>query len=320
VQPPFPPPAGWGPAPGAYGGLPPQQLPPAYGFPAVAPPVFPAAPPGLYPAPDDPLVSADFNGWWRKSFRLLKAVWWQAVLLQLFWAVPLIAVEALAGRALSRTFAGLTDAPDNFRPDWHPFLQSLYYVVPLIVLTALLGLVGSLAMPGLVVQAALGGPPSVWRAVRTAIPRLPAYIGWGFLAFLLALAGFVCCFLPGYYVAVVLTVLPVVVLLERGGAIARCFRLFHANVGDALVRLFTMIGLNIVVSTVGQVLIGIVASPSDLVRPDGVSWSGLLTLTALATVVTAVSAVVLSPMTVTTYADLRARYEPFSTVYLTPSS
>jgi hypothetical protein len=137
------------------------------------------------------------------------------------------------------------------------------------------------------------------------------------VGFLLTLLGFVCCILPGYYVRMVVMILPTVVLLERGGALGRCFRLFHARLGDALARLFTMIGVGMVISFAGQVFIGILGTPFDLVSGDGISWAATFSLSAAVLVLYGFAEVVLAPMNVTAYADMRARHEPFSTAYLT---
>ncbi|GAB1645509.1 hypothetical protein [Krasilnikovia sp. MM14-A1259] len=283
-----------------------------------APPPFPPAPPGLYPTPDDPLVSADFGGWWSRSFRLLKAVWRQAAMVQLLWVGPVVVAGTLASFFLGSTFTDVVNTPADVQPDWHPLLRSLYFLVPLGLLLGLLGALASLAMAHLVVQAAVGRPPSVRHALRHAGPRVPAYIGWGLLGGLLTMVGFVCCILPGYYVAIVVMILPTVVLLERGRAVARCFRLFHASPGAALARLATMIGLGIAIGIVQQVILGIVTAPLGSFSTDRMAGVAFLAVMTLGVVLSAMSQVVLAPMNVTAYADMRARHEPFSTAYLTP--
>ncbi len=290
---------------------------PGYGPWAPPPPLFPPAPPGLYPRPDDPLVSADFSGWWNRSIRLLKVVWRPAALVQLVWVVPLIAGGGLVSFMVSDTFTDLANTPPDVQPDLHPLLRLLFLLIPLALLTGLLSLLASLATLHLVVQAALGRPLSVRLALSTARPRVLAYIGWGFVGGLLTLAAFFCCVLPAYYVSTVLLILPTVVLLERGGAIARCFRLFHGRLGDALARLATMVGVGIAVGIVQQAVVSVVALPLGLFSTDGISGIGLFAVATLGALLSGVSHVLLAPMKVTTYADMRARYEPFSTVYLT---
>ncbi len=293
---------------------------PSYGYhaPAAPPPRFPPAPPGLYPAPDDPLISTDFNGWWKRSFRLLKAVWRHAALVQLLWAGGLLVSGALVIVLMSPTFTELTNTPANGQPDWRPLVRSLYYLIPISLLIGLIGLLSSLATLHLVVQAAVGRPLSVRHALRTAGPRIPAYIGWGLIGGLLSLVGFVCCILPGYYVTTVMLILPTVVLLERGRAATRCFQLFHARPGDALARLATMIGIAIAIGIVQQVFVTSVAAMFGLFSTDGITWPTLVAISTITVVFSAASNIVIAPMHVTAYADMRARHEPFSTADLTP--
>jgi hypothetical protein len=284
-------------------------------YPPAAPLFVPVAP-TYYAPPDDPLISADYNGWWSRSFRLLKAVWREAALIQTLWVVPSVVLGAIFSFAVNGLFSDLTNTPDTAEPDWHPFVRLAIYLVPLALLSGLLAVLASLATFHLVVQAALGRPLSVPAALRVAVRRIPAYLGWGFVGGLATLAGFVCCILPGYYVSVVLTILPVVVLLERGRAVARCFRLFHARVGDALARLITMLGLSMVVGVVAQLLIAIMGVPFGVFSGDGVSEPALFAVSIAGLLLTAAIQLVLAPMHVTTYADMRARHEPFTTADL----
>jgi hypothetical protein len=233
---------------------------------------------------------------------------------QLLWLGPAVVSGALVSLFAGRTFTELIDTPANVQPDWRPFLRSLYYLVPLGLLIGLLWLLASLAMLHLVVQAAVGRPPSVRHALRTAGPRVPPYIGWGLLGGLVTVVGFFCCIVPGYYVSIVLLILPTVVLLERGRGVARCFQLFHAKPGAALARVATIIGLGIAASIVQQVFISMVSAPFSA---DQIAWGAFFVVTTIAIVLSAASQVVLAPMYVTSYADMRARHEPFSTAYLT---
>ena len=275
--------------------------------------IFPAAPPGLYPTPADPLVSVDFNGWWTRSFRLLKVYWRHAALLQLVWVIPLIVGGAISATLLLGPFQDLIDTPQGAEPDWHPFVRMLYVVVPLGLVAAVLTLIVSLATYHLVVQAALAHPLSVGLALRTAARRAPAYVGWGLLGILTTLVGFVFCFLPGYYVAAVLTVLPVVVLLERDFAVRRCFRLFHARTGDSVARVATIIGLGIGIGILEQILFGLLGASLGIFGDGEPRPWVIVALSVLAAVFNGASQVALAPFRVTAYADMRARNEPFTT-------
>ena len=145
--------------------------------------------------------------------------------------------------------------------------------------------------------------------------RLPAMIGWSVPALLLAVAAFVLCFLPLLYVGAVLLVLPVVVLVERGNAISRCFRLFHADLGAAVSRVATIAGLTVagvvVVNLITTIIL--VASGSSLEdRPAPATVAEVV----LQGVCTVAIGLVTTPMLVTAYADMRARREPFTSADL----
>ncbi|WP_433375331.1 hypothetical protein ACQPZX_05730 [Actinoplanes sp. CA-142083] len=299
-------PPGYGPPgyPPPYGqpGAPYGQPGPSYGAPTTLPPEY-------YAGPDDALVSPDFAGWWARSFRLLRLAWRPMVIIQLIAVVPttllLAWLDVASGDRLRS--ADTTDVTMDELVDLIvPFLA-------FIAVVALLGLTVSLATQRILVQTATARPHSIGAALLDGLRRTPALIGWGLLAGLMILVGLVFCIIPGIYLAAVFSILPVVVLLERGNVIGRVFQLFHANFGAALGRIAVFLGLNVAFFLVESTFTNALfpgASSGDI------STGGTVASELVSALFSVASAVVLAPMLLTAYADMRARHEPFSTAYL----
>jgi hypothetical protein len=168
-----------------------------------------------------------------------------------------------------------------------------------------------LASVRLIVRAVTGGRADVGDALRGALRRLFPMIGWGLLAWLIVLLGFCACFLPALYFLAVFTVLPAVVLFERGDVIARCFRLFHTDLAASVARVGTVIAIGFAAWLVATVIDSIARGAA---RAVSAGTGSLVVATVIVTVVDiAVAAgfgVLLGPLILTTYADLRARREP----------
>jgi len=111
------------------------------------------------------------------------------------------------------------------------------------------------------------------------------------------------------YFGAVFTVLPAIVLLERGNAISRSFQLVHADIGAALGRIVVYYGVSFLFVTVEGLL-------SRAITAFGTSLAVTVVATAAGIVFSLAAAVAISPMVLTAYADMRARREPFSTAYL----
>ena len=306
---PMPPPSPFGPSeplPPAYG--PPAYGPPAYGPPAYGPPVYGpppgfALPPQYYASPDDPLVSNDLGGWWNRSFRLLRKAWLPLLLVNLISVPPLEILTAWAQSTVK------TETDEVTTSEVRTLLVRLGLAI---IVGATLSVVVSLTAQRILVQAATGRPISVGAALLDGLGRTPALIGWGFLVALMVIVGILCCIVPGLYFGAVFTVLPAVVLLERGNAISRSFQLLHADIGSALGRIV----IYYAVSLLFVVVEGLITSGISAI---GTSIGVTVVSTGVAIVFTLASAVVLAPMILTAYADMRARREPFSTAYLAPA-
>ena len=282
-------------------------MPPGYG---------PALPSAYYAGPDDPLVSSDYSGWWNRTVALIKSTWRPMALMQLVAVIPvaiLTVVVSIWGRAATDRFTTTTTDGD-IQFDWNALAPLFAVAIPLILVGALIGVLINLATMQLLVQRATGQPVSVARALRVCLSRALPLIGWSIVAGLVALAGLICCILPVIYVAAALCVLPAVVLLERGVGVGRCFKLFHGNLGDSVGRVATIgalgLGASVVENLVNSAIT--VGDPSSTV---------LVVISAVVTAGFSVATGIVSPaLLLTTYADMRARLEPFSTAYLVPAA
>lgn len=261
-------------------------------------PCFAPQPHGFDPA--GPLISNTFSGWWQRSFRLFTAVWQPMLVVQLIVTLPALAVYLPA-------MATFSDSPDfsSFFADWQVLL-------PAVTVAVLLVLLGQLATQQVVVHVATGRPGNpVVPSLLAGVKRFPMLIGWSLLTLPVLIVALVLCLFPVIYVAAALTVLPVVVLLERGTGIGRSFQLFHAGIGVSVSRIATIIGL----AFAGAMALTLLQTLIDTVAP-----------TTAATVVNAVleggysviSYLLLAPLLVTAYADMRARRESFTTADLNP--
>ena len=312
---PMPPPSPFGPSqplpPPGYGppayGPPPGYGPPGYGPPAYGPPPGYALPAQYYAGPEDPLVSNDIGGWWNRSLQLLRKAWRPLLLVHLI-SVPPLGILSAWAQAAAKNDIG-TD-PDNVTAsDLRTLLVRLAVAV---LVGALLSVVVSLSAQRILVQAATDRPISIGAALLDGLRRTPALIGWGIPVGLMVIVGLFFCIVPGLYFGAVFTVLPAIVLLERGNAISRSFQLLHADIGAALGRIV----IYYAVSFLFVIVQGLFTSG---VAGIGTSTAGTVASTGVGIVCTLVSAVAITPMVLTTYADMRARHEPFSTAYLAPA-
>ncbi|HEV7897085.1 MAG TPA: hypothetical protein VGP31_04490 [Planosporangium sp.] len=293
-----------------------SEPPPSAGY--QVPPLGPVPPPNPFADPSDPLISPDYAGWWRRNVALLRAYWRPLLVLQLIAAavalvlrVPTAIAEALGSRELQ------TGARLSGTEALHALGNALPWLGVGAVGAMLSGVafaVAILAGMRLIVVAVTGGQPDVGAALRGALRRLFPLVGWGLLAWLIVLAGICACFLPGLYFVAVFTVLPAVVLFERGGVIARCFKLFHADLGASLARVATIIGIAVAAALITSVVGGIVnVIAGTSAGSTGPLVGATLVTAVLGVVVNVALGVVLTPLILTTYADERARREPVHT-------
>jgi hypothetical protein len=272
----------------------------------------PSLPPAYYATPADPLVSPNYEGWWQRAIALARQTWRQVLTVHLIALVPTTALTLPATLRLNEVTATLGLVPGRPLPDMTEYIQVALQLVGLSIVASLISAVAVAVSVQLVVLAATGRPVSVPVAFRVGIRRAPAVIGWGALAGFVYAGAALACFLPIFYVGAALMVLPVVATLERGSGIGRSFALFHADLGTSVARVATMFGVSLgslgVSAVIGAVLKAVVADPAATIGATLLSGvTGLLL------------GIILVPLLVTTYADMRARREPFSTAYLAPA-
>ena len=266
-----------------------------------------AFPPGFYPGPNDPLVSANFSGWWTRSFRLLSVSWRQILSVHLIWAVPLLIFNVISNAVPS-------DVETTDNADVGDLLPLLAVALPLLGAGLLLTMVAQLAALHVGVQRALGRPVSIGAALLAGLRRTPAMLGWGVLEIMLLAGGVLLCVLPGIYTALVLMILPAIVLLERGVGIGRAFELFHADFGAAIARVATIVAVSVAAAIVDNAFVAALTGGSA--DPSTAGVGVLIPVAVISTIISVASSVVAAPMLLTAYADMRSRREPFSTAYL----
>jgi hypothetical protein len=282
---------------------------------------------------DDPLISPDYSGWWQRGMAVVKAGWPHLASLQaigivvaLLVQVPFVVYVTVWGPALEER-ADSPDAGAETIIDLGPVSVALGLALLGLLLSVLVSAAITVATMHLGVSIASGSTRSVGASARHALRRALPMVGWQFAAALIVLVGLCLCLLPALYPVAVFTILPAVVAFERTNAIGRCFRLFHRSFGVAAGRIATILGISIVVAVVAAVLGGVIeraaGGPGSFGTPidaatvsTGVQIAAAIASTAVSVVSGAAVAVLTGPLTLLTYADLRARVEPLSTSVL----
>ncbi|WP_426510789.1 hypothetical protein ACPPVO_09170 [Dactylosporangium sp. McL0621] len=339
-QPPFGAQPPYGAQPPA-GGQPPAV--PQYGVdptydPSQAYVVYQAAPTFGYGVPAagqqagfDPMISPDYGGWWQRSLTIFKGAWKQLAVLQFIGFVLTLAVVIPEAIWSIKATADVIDSADA---NGNASLTPLIAPFALLFLGAVVaGMVGSLitvAGNQIAVTVAAGLPPRLGPALAVAVRRFLPLWGWQILSALMMGVGLCLCVLPGIYLYAVFLILPAVVTFERGsGAISRCFQLFHRDFGSAIARIASIVGLTVLAGIVsyfvGRIIELAMGGVQQITVGDGTVSSTALTSTVIVTI--AVSRIVTTlletgmkmltdVLTVTAYADMRARNEPLTTAQL----
>jgi hypothetical protein len=304
---------------GPYGAGSPQpedRPPPGYGGP---PPGGYAVPPQVQDPTLDPLVSPDYAGWWQRGTSITKRGLVPLAQLQaigmgagLLVQIPLGIYIALLTRDIDEAVNGA--GPDSAAaPDLGPIFGVFGLGIVTVFVAIVIAAIVTIASVHVGVMVATGVTPSLGTAIRSAAGRAFPLLGWQLLAGLVILAGLCACVLPAIYLVGVFTVLPVVVAVERGGVIGRCFKLFHGDLGASIARIATVVGLSIGVSAVGGILGALVETA---LQSNGGLILGSVFRTMLTVGLAAGLALVTAPLTLAAYADMRARVEPLNTAML----
>jgi hypothetical protein len=289
------------------------------------PPVSYGQPPGQYAPPvwqppsDDPLVSADYGGWWRRSIAIMRVAWPQLLVLELVGAVIGTALQTPLAVVSSRLPLQLGESleSDDVTFGFGDLLAGLGATAAVLTIGVAVAAVVSLATLRVSFAAAIGAPVRVGQGLSTAGRRLLPLLGWYLLALPMVLAGVCACVLPGLYFAAVLGVLPAVVVFERGVGVGRCFKLFHGRFGASLARMATILVMYPIVGGILSVVGSLIEAGFDVTDPDD---PRLIVSSVLSTAVTTFGfgalAILTTPLLLTAYADMRARVEPFTTATL----
>ncbi len=278
----------------------------------------PSFPPPSFPAdPSDPLISPDLSGWMQRSTAIIKLGWRPLLILQLLGLVislPLLTAVSVQGAFNTRDLERTAEQAVLEPADFGSFAALLGLALGGGLVSYLLYALVLLASIRVVVALAAEGRADVRASLTGAVRRIFPLIGWQLLTGLLAMVAICACVLPVFYVMAATAVLAAVVTFERGGLIARCFRLFNGSLGTAIPRV-------LVIGAVWVAASMITSMPGVLFAPGADTSTGVLVAGAIAaTVIQLVGQVaigiVTAPMVVTAYADMRARIEPVSTSML----
>jgi hypothetical protein len=276
------------------------------------------APPSFGPRfdPADPLVSNDWSGWWRRGMTVVRRGWRTLLLLQLI-GLPAMALTNIPLTIWSDRISVDLDrnAATGSPSDLGAIFAGLGPVVLAMLVGGLLYGVVQLATARAVASVATGRPTSAGAELAAGLRRLPALVGWWLLAVPILLLAVLLCVLPVFYVSAVLLLLQAIVVFERGNAIARCFQLFHTDLGTAVGRLATVWGLFVAVG-IALALVTSVITLATLPAGqayDGGALTGSIVSGVLQCIGALVTGVLFTPLIVLAYTDLRARREPFTT-------
>jgi hypothetical protein len=273
----------------------------------------------------DPLISPDAAGWWRRSIAIVRAGWTQLAAIQAIGAAVQVVVQVpLMLYVASRRDQLIPTVQSDGATAGSPDVTGLFAFLGLSLIVAfaaiVIGAVVTIATIQVGVAIAAGGQPRLGPALLAALRRAFPLLGWQMLAGLVMAAGLCACVLPIFYLLAVFTILPAVVTFERTNAISRCFRLFHGSLGPAVGRIAAILGIGIGAAVVSSILSGIVgaaAGASAGLAPTAASNGASVAATVVSVLISAVIArgtgVLTGPLTLTAYADLRARIEPLTT-------
>ena len=221
---------------------------------------------------NDPLVPANFGGWFERVLGVVRRSFAQLAVLQ--------AIVAAVSVVIGVVTALMT-----------PDFAALIGIIGLLVMLVLHAYVSS-ASVFVAIRDAAGQPTTAADGLRLGASRALPLLGWGLLAGILAAIGFVLFILPGVYLMIVFIALPGVVVVERAG-IGRCFTLVNP-------RFLPTAGRLLLTALAGIVYFAIVFALTGVYSPSG-SVIGAIVRPILLIPVGVVSAAVV----VVTYAELR---------------
>jgi len=311
-----PPPQGYPPQGYSGQGYPPEGYPSGSYPPPSGPaggagyPNYPAGYPGYpelggdtEPPENDPLVPADFGGWFERVIGVFRRSWRTLLIFQAVLAVLSAIYSALAA-SFSRNMTALSGAlgpgfdPNSGLP---PDLVAAAITAGIIALVGwvVLWLVVTFLVPAsvfVVIRDAEGQPAPLGEALRFGASRMPAMIGWGLLALVLTSIGYVLLLIPGIYLSIVFgATLAGVVAVERTG-IGRCFALVNPRFWPTAGRLAVYFLITLVYFAIAHLIASAIGG-GPLSTTTGIVQAILFIPLGIAS----------AGVTVVTYAELRFR-------------
>jgi hypothetical protein len=276
---------------------------------------YPEAGGGMVP-PNDPLVPANFAGWFQRIVEVIRRSFQQLAILQLITALVSAVVGAVLTGASPDTSAYSAQIESDAAAGATPDLGALGGAVGTVLVLSLVGGLISLVANAFVqsgsiyvaIRDAAGQSTTASEGLRFSVGRALPLIGWGLLAgvvvgFFLSLGVFlsitvnVALFvlaIPGLYLGIVIfSSLYGVVVVERGG-LGRCFALIKG-------RFWATTGRMVVAILLGGMYAGVAQAVSSVVGggPTGVFSVILHAVLMIPLGVAAIAAIVV------TYAELR---------------
>ncbi|GAA1270735.1 hypothetical protein GCM10009609_37300 [Pseudonocardia aurantiaca] len=215
-------------------------------------------PPGGYPPPggdpgpagygplDDPLVAVSFGDWWSKVAGVLARSWQSLLIIQLAVVAPVLVLVALVGLIVG-TGAVTPQAVEPGALAW------LFVSALVIVAVSLLAQGASVHV---VVREAVGSPVRAGEALSFGAGRALPLLGWGFLAGILTVIGFILLIVPGLYLLVVFgSALTGVIMFEHRG-IGRSIQLANKKFWPMAGRVVSFLLVGIVYNVVVEAIVG----------------------------------------------------------------
>jgi hypothetical protein len=261
---------------------------------------------GMVP-PNDPLIPANFSGWFQRIVEVIRRSFQQLAMLQLITAL----VSAVVGGVLagfSPDMAAYTAQLESASatgvpPDTSALGATIGTVVALSLVGGLISLVTNAFVQGgsiyVAIRDAAGQPATASDGLRFSVGRALPLIGWGLLGGLIVGVGVVLLVIPGLYLAVVIfSSLYGVVVVERGG-LGRCFALIKG-------RFWATTGRLVVAFLLGAVYYGVV---HEVAAAIGGGPTGVFALILQAILMIPLGVATIAVVTVT-YAELRFHENP----------
>jgi hypothetical protein len=170
-----------------------------------------------FPPANDPLVPANFGGWFDRVLGVVRRSFVQLAVLQVIVAAVNVVVRVVTA-LMTPDFTGSFSITGSL-------VMFVIGIIGLLVMLVVSAYVQS-ASVFVAIRDAAGQPTTAAEGLRLGAGRALPLLGWGLLAGILTAIGFVVFILPGVYLMIVFIVLGGVVVVERAG-IRRCFTLVN---------------------------------------------------------------------------------------------